>query len=479
MEKTVDPLLTTIVDYVYQDRIFTEDTLKAAYLCLMDAIGCYTQALFVPACRTYLGPIVPETEVPNGVRIPGIDTLLDPVKAAWDLGAGIRWLDYNDTWLVKEWGHPSDNLGGILAVADFVSQEAKRRAKPGLTLKQVLETMTKAYEIQGILAIDNAFNEVGIDHVILVKIATIAAISPWLGLTHHQAISALSHAWVDGQSLRTYRHAPNTNSRKSWAAGDATSRAVFLAMLAKKGLESCPQAMTTPRWGFEAVLFKGKSVTLHQPLSDFVIRHILFKVAFPAEFHAQTAIECAFELHPLVGNQWEKVDRIEIETQKPAIDIISKKGPLHNPADRDHCLQYMVAVGLLQGELSHHAYTEDFSKTPGIDALREKMIVKENPEFYKRYLDIQDRAIPNQVQVFFKDGTQSPVVRRDYPLGHPKRRVEALPFLQKKYEKGVKLHYQDDALETVLARFSYSNEPILFLDWWGDFVYREEIGIFG
>ena len=469
-----DTIIQTLVDYVYTDNHFHQspDLMQSAHVALMDAMACLARGLSVPACQNLLGPIIRGTVVPQGARVLGTTYIIDPVKAAFDMGAAIRWLDYNDTWLSKEWGHPSDNLGGILAVADVVAQKREQQRQPALRLQDVLVAMVQAYEIQGILAIDNAFNAVGLDHVILVKIATTTVVSRLLGLTVEQALAALSQAWIDGQSLRTYRHAPNVGSRKSWAAGDASARGVFLSLLAEKGLSACPSALTAPRWGFQEVSFKKQTLTLRQPLGSYVLPNILFKVAFPAEFHAQTAAEAAFSLHPLVRDRIEQIDRIEVMTQQPAIDIIVKSGPLNNAADRDHCLQYIVAVALLFGKITVHSYTDSFAADPRIDALREKMLIRAEPEYYTRYLDLQDRAIPNQVRVFFKDGTATEAVRVDYPLGHPKRRLEAMPHLKKKFTDAMLELFPDRSIEDWERQWMSVNPDQSFLGWLMHFLPR-------
>jgi 2-methylcitrate dehydratase len=462
-----DLVIQTIVDYVYQDHHFHEDAtlMRAAQLALLDAMACLAEGLLVPACRRLLGPLVSGTVVPKGARVPGTPYVLDPVKAAFDIGAAIRWLDYNDTWLSKEWGHPSDNLGGILAVSDLIAQEKKQEGQPALALQDVLVAMIKAYEIQGMLAMDNAFNAVGLDHVILVKVATTAVVSPLLGLSRQEALTALSQAWIDGHSLRTYRHAPNVGDRKSWAAGDASARGVFLALLAKKGISPCPSALTAPRWGFQDVCFKQKPIGLSRSLGCQVLPNILFKVSFPAEFHAQTAAEAAFALYPAVRDRWDEIERVEVVTQQPGMDIIVKSGPLKNPADRDHCLQYIVAVALLFGRLSAESYSDAFARDSRIDALRKKMTVRVNPEFHRRYLDPNDRAIPNQLCVFFKDGSATDVVRVDYPLGHPKRRAEALPYLQKKFEDAMRKLFPDRSVEEWEQQWRLPNKALSFLSW--------------
>jgi 2-methylcitrate dehydratase len=369
--------------------------------------------------------------------VPGTQFTLDPVKAAWDIGAMVRWLDFNDTWLAAEWGHPSDNLGAILGLGDYLSRKSVAEGGAPLTIGDVLQAMVKAHEIQGVLALENSFNRVGLDHVLLVKVASAAVAARMLGQSKAQLIDTLSQAWVDGQSLRTYRHAPNTGSRKSWAAGDASSRAVRLAMMVSRGEMGLPSVLTAPTWGFYDVLFKGKPFALQRPYGSYVMENILFKISFPAEFHAQTAVECAMTLHPQVKDRLEEIDRIELATQESGVRIISKDGPLHNPADRDHCLQYMVAVPLLFGRLTADDYEDDVAADPRIDALRQKMVVSEDTRYTKDYLDPSKRAIGNAVQVFFKDGSSTDKVEVDYPIGHRRRRAEGIPVLEAKFRNAL------------------------------------------
>lgn len=444
-----DQELVDIARYVAHDPIDSREAYETARYCLMDTLGCGILALRFPACTRHLGPVVPGTVVPGGARVPGTPFVLDPVKAAFDIGAMVRWLDFNDTWLAAEWGHPSDNLGGILAVADFLS----RNRAPGLpppTVRDVLTAMIKAHEIQGVLALENSFNRVGLDHVLLVKAASAAVVTHLLGGTADQIAAALSQAWVDGQSLRTYRHAPNTTSRKSWAAGDATSRAVRLALMVMNGEPGLPSALTAPKWGFDDVLFHGQKLKRPRPYGSYVMENILFKVAFPAEFHAQTAVECAVQLHPQVKDRLEQIVRIELHTQEPAIRIISKTGPLYNPADRDHCIQYMVAVPLIHGYLTAECYEDEFARDPRLDALREKMTVAEEPRFTRDYYDPDKRAIGNAVRVFFKDGTSTGEVAVEYPLGHRRRRQEGLPLLEQKFRDALATHYPPPQAEAII-----------------------------
>jgi 2-methylcitrate dehydratase len=380
-----------------------------------------------------LGPIVSGTVTPNGARVPGTQFQLDPVQAAFNIGAMIRWLDFNDTWLAAEWGHPSDNLGGILATADWMSRTSVASGKPPLTMKAVLTAMIKAHEIQGVIALENSFNRVGLDHVVLVKVATAAVVAQMLGLSRDEIVNAVSLAWVDGQSLRTYRHAPNTGSRKSWAAGDATARAVRLALMAGKGEMGYPTVLSAKTWGFYDVLFKGNAFTLQRPYGSYVMENVLFKISFPAEFHAQTAVECAMALHPRVRDRIGDIRSITIRTHESAMRIIDKKGPLANPADRDHCIQYMVAVPLLHGRLTAADYEDDVAADPRIDALREKMICVEDAQFSRDYLDPDKRSIANAISVEFKDGSELGEIIVDYPIGHRRRRAEGIPLLVEKF----------------------------------------------
>jgi 2-methylcitrate dehydratase len=428
-----DPELVAIADYVCDYRIDSPEALDTARNCLMDSLGCALLALQYPECTKHLGPIVPGTVVPNGAKVPGTSFQLDPVKAAWDLGAMVRWLDFNDTWLAAEWGHPSDNLGAILGLSDYLSRKAVAEGGAPATVGDVLHYMVKAHEIQGILALENSFNRVGLDHVVLVKVASAAVAAKMLGATKAQIIDTLSQAWVDGQSLRTYRHAPNTGSRKSWAAGDASSRAVRLAMMVMKGEMGLPSVLSAPRWGFYDVLFKGNKFAFQRPYGSYVMEQILFKISFPAEFHAQTAVECAMALHPLVKDRLDRIERIELTTQESAIRIISKEGPLHNPADRDHCIQYMVAVPLIHGALTADHYEDGVAGDSRIDALRDKMTVREDPRYTSEYLDPDKRSIANAVQVFFYDGTHTDKVEVEYPIGHRRRRAEGIPVLEQKF----------------------------------------------
>jgi 2-methylcitrate dehydratase len=446
-----DRVLTDIADYVSGYAIASPEAYNTARLCLMDTLGCGLEALLFPACTKLLGPIVPGTIVPNGAKVPGTSYQLDPVAAAFNIGCMIRWLDYNDTWLAAEWGHPSDNLGGILAAADWLSRNAIASGKKPLVMRDVLTGMIKAHEIQGVIALQNSFNRVGLDHVVLVKVASTAVVTHMMGGTRDEVINAVSNAWIDGQSLRTYRHAPNTGSRKSWAAGDATSRGVRLALMALKGEMGYPSALTAKTWGFYDVLFKGQPFTFERPYGSYVMEHVLFKISFPAEFHAQTAVEAAVRLYPQVAHRVDEVENIVITTHESAIRIIDKKGPLHNPADRDHCIQYMTAIGLLKGQLTAVDYEDDVARDPRIDVLRDKMECVENKQWSKDYLDPEKRSIANAVQVFFKDGTKTENIVVEYPVGHRRRRAEGVPLLERKFKLNLARRFADKQRNAILA----------------------------
>lgn len=432
-----DQVLMDIADYVLDYRITSREAFDTARLCLIDSLGCAMEALSYLSCTKLLGPIVPGTLVPCGAKVPGTPFQLDPVQAAFNLGTMIRWLDFNDSWLAAEWGHPSDNLGGILATADWLSRSYLATGSQPLKMRTVLEAMIKAYEIQGVLALENAFNRVGLDHVVLVKVAS-SAVCAWLmGGSRQEIINATSQAFVDGQALRTYRHAPNTGSRKSWAAGDATSRGVRLALLSVKGEMGCPTALSAKDWGFYDVHFQGRQFVFQRPYGSYVMENVLFKVAFPVEFHAQTAVECALILHRQVGPRISEVETIVIRTQESALRIIDKRGSLTNPADRDHCIQYAVAVALLFGRLTAADYEDSVAADPRIDALRARMQCIEDPCFSRDYLDPDRRSIANTVQIFFKDGSKTDEVTVEYPLGHPRRRAEGMPLLLEKFKRNL------------------------------------------
>ena len=446
-----DTILAAIADYTVADLPDSPVAFTTARYCLLDALACAFLALRVTECAKLLGPVAPGAEFRGGARVPGTAYELDPVTAAFNIGAMVRWLDFNDTWLAAEWGHPSDNLGAILAVADYQNRRDDSSGRSPMTVRDLLGVMIKAYEIQGVLSLDNSFNRVGLDHVLLVRIASTAVVTHLLGGSREQIIDSVSNAWMDGGALRAYRHAPNTGPRKSWAAGDATSRAVRLALLTLAGEMGYPSALSAPRWGFSDVLFGGQPIRLARPLGTYVMENILFKISFPAEFHAQTAVEAALALHPAIGDRLDDIAEVVIETQEPGVRIIDKTGPLHNPADRDHCLQYMVAVALIFGRLTADDYEEAVARDPRIDALRAAMTVTENPRFTRDYYDPDKRYIGNAVQVRFRDGTVTDRVEVACPAGHRERREEALPVLMRKFETGVRPRLEADAWSRLSA----------------------------
>ncbi|MEM5370241.1 bifunctional 2-methylcitrate dehydratase/aconitate hydratase [Paraburkholderia azotifigens] len=448
-----DTALVDIVDYVLNHRLESDLALETARNCLIDTLGCGLEALSYPACTKLMGPVVPGTIVPNGAKVPGTSFQLDPVQAAFNIGAMIRWLDFNDTWLAAEWGHPSDNLGGILATADWLSRTAIANGKKPLVMKDVLIGMIKAHEIQGCIALENSFNKVGLDHVLLVKLASTAVVGELLGLTRDELINAVSQAFVDGHALRTYRHAPNTGSRKSWAAGDATSRAVRLALIAKTGEMGYPSVLTAKTWGFYDVLFKGQPFSFQRPYGSYVMENVLFKISFPAEFHAQTAAEAAMTLHEQLrasGKRIEDIAKITIRTHEAAIRIIDKKGPLNNPADRDHCIQYMIAVPLIFGRLTAADYEDGIARDPRIDALRAKMRCVEDPRFTKDYHDPDKRSIANALTIEFADGSKFDEVVVEYPIGHKRRRAEGIPLLVEKFRTNLARRFPAKQQQAIL-----------------------------
>ncbi len=456
-----DEVIQDIAHYVKHARISSDEAYDTARLCLMDALGCAMLALQFDACTKLLGPIVPGADLPGGARVPGTSYELEPVQAAFNFGTMVRWLDFNDTWLAAEWGHPSDNLGAILTVADYVSRERIKAGGDALLMRDVLTAMIKAYEIQGVLALENSFNRVGLDHVILVKLASAAVVAELFDATEDEIKRTLSQVFVDGQSLRTYRHAPNAGSRKSWAAGDATARAVRLALITKQGEMGYPSALTAPRWGFYDVSMKQKPFRLQRPYGSYVMENVLLKLSYPAEFHAQTAVECAVKLHPLIKDKLDMIERIELVTHESAIRIISKEGALHNPADRDHCLQYMVAVALLTGHLCAEDYEDERASDARIDALRQRMQVTESADFSRDYLEPMKRSIANSIQVFFSDGSQTDCVTVEYPIGHRTRRSEGKPVLLEKFKRNVGTHFsaeKTDALFNVMQDEAQLND---------------------
>lgn len=469
-----DKVMTDIVDYVIDFPITSTLAYDTAYYCLLDTLGCGMESLEYPACKKLLGPIVPGTHVPNGTKVPGTQFQLDPVQAAFNIGTLCRWLDFNDTWLAAEWGHPSDNLGGILATADWLSRENLARGKKPLVIRDVLTAMIKAHEIQGCIALENAFNKVGLDHVILVKVASTAVVAQMLGLSREQILNAVSLAWIDGHSLRTYRHTPNTGSRKSWAAGDATSRAVRLALMAQKGEMGYPTALTAKTWGFYDSLFRGQPFKFQRPYGSYVMENVLFKISFPAEFHAQTAVEAALQLHEQLSSMGKTADDIEsisIRTHEACVRIIDKQGPLQNPADRDHCIQYMVAIPLIFGRLTASDYEDSIAQDSRIDALRAKMHCHEDPEFTKDYHDPDKRSITNALTITLKDGQTLSEVVIEYPVGHKRRRPEGMPLLLKKFRTNLARQFPEAQqlriLSASLDKPLFENMPVNeFLDLW-------------
>jgi 2-methylcitrate dehydratase len=462
-----EAVLTKIADYATKYAIKSADAFETARYCLIDTLGCGFEALEYPACTKLMGPIVPGTVVPNGAKVPGTQFQLDPVQAAFNIGAMIRWLDFNDTWLAAEWGHPSDNLGGILATADWLSRTALANGKKPLLMKDVLAGMIKAHEIQGVLALENSFNRVGLDHVVLVKVASTAVVANMIGCTYDEVVNAVSQAWVDGQSLRTYRHAPNTGSRKSWAAGDATSRAVRLALITKTGEMGYPSVLSAKGWGFYDVLFKGQPFKFQRPFGSYVMENVLFKISFPAEFHSQTAVECAMQIHDALkksGKKPEDIKKITIRTHEACIRIIDKKGPLNNPADRDHCIQYMVAVPILFGRLTAGDYEDSIAKDPRIDVLRDKIDCVEDKKFTKDYHDPEKRSIANALTVEFKDGSKMKEIVCEYPIGHKRRRKEGMPVLVEKFRTNLARRFpakqQARILDLCLDAKKLQNTPV-------------------
>jgi len=448
-----DRVIVDIVDYAHKYKIASREAYETARYCLMDTLGCGFEALQFPACTKLLGPIVPGTVVPNGAKVPGTPFQLDPVQAAFNLGAMIRWLDFNDTWLAAEWGHPSDNMGGILMAADWVSRNNVAARREPLVMRDVLTGMIKAHEIQGCIAIENSFNKVGLDHVLLVKVASTAVVSTLLGLTRDETINAVSNAWLDGQSLRTYRHSPNTGSRKSWAAGDATSRAVRLALIARTGEMGYPSVLTAKTWGFYDVLFKGNEFKFQRPYGSYVMENVLFKISFPAEFHSQTAVEAAMTIHgelAKLGRSPADIKKITIRTHEACIRIIDKKGPLDNPADRDHCIQYMVAVPILFGRLTAEDYEDYVANDPRIDELRDKITCVEDKQFTRDYHDPDKRSIANALTVEFKDGKKLKEIVVEYPIGHKRRRKEGMPILVEKFRTNLARRFPEKQRAAIL-----------------------------
>jgi len=445
-----DQLLVDIADYIVDYKVESEEARNTARYCLMDTLGCGLLALNYPACTRMMGPIVPGATMENGARVPGTPYELDPIMSAFNIGCMIRWLDFNDTWLAAEWGHPSDNLGGILATADYLSRKNITEGKAVLTIDDVITAMIKAHEIQGVIALENSFNQGGLDHVLLVRVATTAVVAGMLGGTKEQIINAVSNAWIDGGALRTYRHAPNTGSRKSWAAGDATSRGVRHALIAMTGEMGYPSALSAKHWGYFDVLFNGKPFKFSQGFATYVMENVLFKISFPAEFHAQTAVEAALKLHDEVKDRVDDVEKVVIQTQEAGVRIIDKTGPMDNPADRDHCIQYMVAIPLIFGRLTADDYEDDVANDARVDALRDKMEVSENQQYSIDYLDPEKRSISNAIQVFFKDGSSTDKVEVEFPIGHRRRRSEGIPLLEEKFARNIKTRLLDKQADTIL-----------------------------
>jgi 2-methylcitrate dehydratase len=446
-----------IADYVSGNGPLSDEAYATAQLCLMDSLGCAMLALEHPACTALLGPIVPGAVLAGGARVPGTAFELDPARAAFNLGTMIRWLDYNDTWLAAEWGHPSDNFGGILASADYLSRQRTARGEEPVRVRDVLAAAIKAYEIQGVLALENSFNRLGLDHVILVRVATTAVVTALLGGTAEHIVRALSNAWIDGGALRVYRHAPNVGWRKSWAAGDATSRGVWHALMALKGEQGYPTALSTPTWGFYDTVTGGHPLVVARPYGSYVMENVLFKISYPAEFHAQTAVEAAIALHPQVRDRLADVERIVISTQESALRIIDKRGPLHNPADRDHCLQYAAAIGLIHGTLTAEDYEDETARDPRVDTLRARMDLVEDPRYSRDYLDPEKRSVANAIAVAFRDGARTPRVEVEYPIGHRRRRAEGIPLLGRKFEASLAARLPEAQVRSILALFEQAD----------------------
>ena len=459
-----DKEIKEIADYTVNFSNFSDLSRQTAYHVLLDSIACGILALKNESCKNLLGPVFGGSNIDGGARVFGTNYTLDPIRAAWNTGCIIRWLDFNDTWLAQEWGHPSDNLGAILPLTDFLSLKRVSKGQDSIKVSELLEHTIKAHEIQGVLALDNSFNKVGLDHVLLVRVASSALSSYLLGGDYDDVCNTVSHAWLDGSSLRTYRHAPNTGSRKSWAAGDATSRAVHLAWLTTRGEGGYRGALSAKTWGFSDVSFKSKPIKRSQEYGTYVMENILFKISFPAEFHAQTAVEAGISLHEKYGDKLDKISSIEVETQEPAVRIISKTGPLHNYADRDHCLQYMIAIALIYGEVEAKHYQDEIASNPMIDSLREKMIISENPKFSRDYLDPSKRSIANSISLAFDDGSKSEKITVEYPVGHRNRRDEGIPLLLDKFESAIKSYYpsnqSDDILNSFLDMENLSNMSV-------------------
>jgi 2-methylcitrate dehydratase len=449
-----DPVIQDIAAYVdtyAPDRALARDT---ARLCLIDSLGCAMEALSYPACTKLLGPQAPGTVVPNGARVPGTSYVMDAVTAGWNLGVMIRWLDFNDAFYGRTVLHPSDNIGALLMTADYVSRTRAAQGRSPLRMGDVLTAIIKAYEVAGGLALENGFTAAGLDHSILAKIATTASAAKLIGCTREEILNAVSNAWLDGHALVTFRRVPNTGSRKSWAAPDAAARGVWLAFLAQRGEMGYPSALTVKKVGFYDVLFDGQPFRFQRPFASYVIENVLFKIAYPAAFHGQTGIEAAIKLHPLVKNRLDDIERVEAHCHNSTMVILDKQGPLHNPADRDHCMQYMMAVGLIQGDMTAEDYEDHRAADPRIDALRAKIRLTESAQYERDYHDPEKRSNANSIQVFFKDGSSTPVSAVEYPLGHVRRRAEGLPLLMAKFEKNLARVFAAKQKDRILAAVS-------------------------
>lgn len=434
---TPDKVLVEIAQYVDRYAVKSKLAWETARLTLIDTLGCGFEALSYPACTKLLGPIVPGTIVPNGARVPGTPYVLDPERAALNTGALFRWLDFNDAFYGATVIHPSDTYGGIVPIADWVSRTRVARRKEPLLMRDVLEAGIKAYEVMGGLAIENGFTDVGLDHTILVKIGVTPVVTRLLGGTREEIVNALSNAWLDGHALAAFRRKPNTGSRKSWAAGDAASRGVRLALMAVKGEMGYPAALSAKRWGFYEALFKGKPFTFQRPLGSYVMENTLFKIPYPTAFHGQSGVEAAIKLHPLVKDRLDEIEHIDVKCHNSSMTILDKTGPLYNPADRDHCMQYMMAVGMIYGTMTAEHYEDHIAADPRIDKLRAKMKLSESAQFERDYHDPAKRSNANSIHVYFKDGTKAPLSVVEYPLGHRRRRKEGIPAVMEKFEKNV------------------------------------------
>ena len=446
-----DKVLADIADYADRYRVGSKLARETARLCLIDSLSCAFEALGYPACTKLLGPVVAGTIVPHGARVPGTTYVLDPVAATFNLGALVRWLDFNDAFYGETVIHPSDTISAVLMTADHLSRARVACGKAPLAMRDVLESTVKAYEIMGELALENGFGAVGLDHTILVKIAVTAVVTKLLGGTREEIVNAVSNAWIDGHALATFRRRPNTGSRKSWAAGDAASRGVWLALQAVKGEMGYPSALTARTWGFYDALFDGRRFRFQRPYTSYVIENVLFKIPYPTAFHGQSGVEAAIKLHPLVKDRLDDIRRVEVRCHNSTMVILDKTGPLHNPADRDHCMQYMMAVGMIYGTMTAEHYEDHVAADPRIDALRAKMKLAESRQYEREYHDPARRTNANSIQVFFKDGTKTPLSEVLYPLGHRRRRNEAIPVLMGKFEASVVRVFAPKRRDAILA----------------------------